>query len=58
MMDEAFDTWTAAKPNGQKAYNLYFNEWYVRDATAQVIRARNHPSVVIYSLGNEIRDDR
>ncbi|MES2777608.1 MAG: glycoside hydrolase family 2 TIM barrel-domain containing protein [Bacteroidota bacterium] len=57
MMDEAFDTWTAAKPNGQKAYNLYFNEWWEADTRAQVIRARNHPSVIIYSLGNEIRDD-
>ena len=57
MMDEAFDTWTAAKPHGEKAYNLYFNDWYQADATSQVIRARNHPCVVIYSLGNEIRDD-
>jgi len=57
MMDESFDTWTAAKPHGEKAYNLYFNDWYLIDATEQVIRARNHPCVVIYSLGNEIRDD-
>jgi beta-galactosidase len=57
MMDEAFDTWTAAKPNGEKAYNLYFNDWWETDTRAQVKRARNHPSVILYSLGNEIRDD-
>jgi len=57
IMDETFDTWTAAKPNGQKAYNLHFKDWWEADTRAQIIRVRNHPSVVIYSLGNEIRDN-
>ncbi|MCC8088654.1 MAG: hypothetical protein LIO79_05245 [Rikenellaceae bacterium] len=57
VMDETFDTWTAAKPNGEKAYNLYFNDWWEVDARAQIVRVRNHPSIVIYSLGNEIRDN-
>ena len=55
VMDETFDTWTAAKPNGEKAYNLYFNDWWETDARAQIMRVRNHPCVIIYSLGNEIR---
>jgi Beta-galactosidase/beta-glucuronidase len=57
VMDETFDTWTAAKPNGQRAYNLYFREWWEIDCAAQIMRVRNHPSIVIYSLGNEIRDN-
>lgn len=57
VMDETFDTWTAAKPNGEKAYNLYFNDWWEIDARAQILRVRNHPSIIIYSLGNEIRDN-
>ena len=57
LFDETFDTWTAAKPNGQKAYNLYFREWWKYDAAAQIRRVRNHPSIFLYSLGNEIRDN-
>lgn len=57
LFDETFDTWTAAKPNGQKAYNLYFDEWWKYDAAAQIRRVRNHPSIILYSLGNEIRDN-
>lgn len=57
LMDETFDTWTAAKPNGEKAYNLYFNDWWKIDTRAQILRVRNHPSIILYSLGNEIRDD-
>ena len=57
LMDETFDTWTAAKPNGEKAYNLYFNDWWETDTRAAIIRSRNHPCIVIYSLGNEIRDN-
>lgn len=56
VMDESFDTWTAAKPRGEKGYNLYFREWWDKDTRAMVMRDRNHPSIVIYSVGNEIRD--
>ncbi|WP_321332726.1 glycoside hydrolase family 2 TIM barrel-domain containing protein [uncultured Bacteroides sp.] len=57
IMDETFDTWTAAKPHGEKAYNLYFKDWWETDARTSILRVRNHPSIVIYSLGNEIRDN-
>jgi beta-galactosidase len=57
VMDETFDTWTAAKPNGEKGYNQYFTTWWEKDTRDMVLRDRNHPSVIIYSIGNEIRDN-
>lgn len=57
VMDETFDTWTSAKNNGEKAYNLYFKDWWEQDTKDMILRDRNHPSIIIYSVGNEIRDD-
>lgn len=57
VMDETFDTWTAVKNNGEKGYNLYFKDWWEKDTKDMVMRDRNHPSIVIYSIGNEIHDD-
>ncbi len=57
VMDETFDTWNASKPNAEKGYNLYFNDWWERDTRDEVLRDRNHPSIVIYSIGNEIHDN-
>ena len=57
VMVESFDTWEAAKPHAEKGYNLHFNEWWKPDTEDMVKNARNHPSVVIYSVGNEIRDN-
>lgn len=56
VMDETFDTWTAPKHNGEKGYNRFFTEWWERDSKDMVMRDRNHPSIVIYSIGNEIHD--
>jgi len=52
VMAEAFDEWTTAKvPEG---YHKYFAEWSERDVTDFVHRDRNHPSIVLWSAGNEI----
>ena len=56
VMDETFDTWTVAKPNGEKGYNLYFKDNWEMDTRDLILRDRNHPSIIIYSIGNEIRD--
>ena len=52
VVNEAFDCWEVGK-NGQD-YNVYFKEWAKRDIAAMVRRDRNHPSVVMWSIGNEI----
>lgn len=54
VMDEAFDQWAAGKNDFD--YHLVFGEWHLRDLYAMVARDRNHPSVVMWSIGNEIRD--
>ena len=54
VMDEAFDMWVAGK--NAYDYHLVFDQWHLRDLTAMVARDRNHPSVVMWSIGNEIRD--
>ncbi|MGA2798374.1 MAG: glycoside hydrolase family 2 TIM barrel-domain containing protein, partial [Thermoguttaceae bacterium] len=54
VMDEFFDCWTVGK--NRYDYHLYFNEWSKIDAGDTIRRDRNHPSVILYSVGNEIHD--
>ncbi|MFE3828530.1 glycoside hydrolase family 2 TIM barrel-domain containing protein [Streptomyces sp. NPDC059092] len=52
VVDEAFDMWTSGK--SEFDYSLSFPEWWERDIEAMVAKDFNHPSVILYSIGNEI----
>ena len=52
VLDEAFDGWD--RPKAKYDYGLYFKEWWRKDLKAFIKRDRNHPSVVIWSIGNEV----
>jgi beta-galactosidase len=54
VMDEMFDQWTVGKTPYD--YHLHFMQWYLADTRDTVRRDRNHPSIILYSAGNEIHD--
>lgn len=54
VMDEAFDMWMKRK--NKQDYHIDFPAWHKRDLQDMVKRDRNHPSVIIWSIGNEIRE--
>jgi beta-galactosidase len=56
VMDEAFDEWVEAKGQVQYGYHKYFTECSQSDLVSMIHRDRNHPSVVIWSAGNEVPD--
>ena len=55
VIDEAFDCWESGNKNPQD-YHLYFKDWWQRDLTSMILRDRNHPSVFLWSIGNEINE--
>jgi len=67
IMDEAFDEWNKGYEWGSTenaygkvpyGYHLYFDQWAETDLRAMIRRDRNHPSVIMYSIGNEIPNQR
>ena len=64
VLDEAFDEWELPKKKwiegwnkgipGKDGYSAYFKEWHATDLNDMVLRDRNHPSIIMWSIGNEI----
>ncbi len=54
VMDEAFDCWEKGKNPAD--YSVWFKDWWQRDLDAMILRDRNHPSVAMWSIGNEIQE--
>ena len=52
VMDEAFDMWRRRKTKND--YARFFEKWHQRDLTDMLLRDRNHPSILIWSIGNEV----
>lgn len=50
--DEAFDTWKGGKRD--KDFHVLYDDWHEKDLTAMLRRDRNHPSVIMWSIGNEV----
>ena len=54
VMDEAFHMWE--NPKRPDDYHRFFREWHKKDLQSMILRDRNHPSVIIWSIGNEIKE--
>lgn len=55
-IDEAFDEWKS--PKVANGYSKWFDEWAERDLTDMIRRDRNHPALIMYSIGNEVREQQ
>jgi beta-galactosidase len=54
VLDEAFDMWE--RPKNPEDYHLYFDDWWKKDLESIILRDRNHPSVIFWSIGNEVNE--
>jgi beta-galactosidase len=54
VIDEAFDMWEV--PKNPDDYSRFFSSWWKQDIASMVLRDRNHPSVIMWSIGNEINE--
>ena len=54
VIDEFIDMWEHSKT--PKDYSRFFRDWWNRDAKAMILRDRNHLSIVLWSIGNEVRE--
>ncbi|MFW5976690.1 MAG: beta-galactosidase GalB [Bacillota bacterium] len=54
VIDEAFDEWEKGKV--ENGYHKYFEDWAEKDLKSMIKRDRNHPCVIMWSIGNEIRE--
>lgn len=57
VMDEAFDEWRVGKKVIQYGYHCYFDQWASADLKSMIERDRNHPSIILWSVGNEIPEE-
>jgi len=54
VIDECFDVWI--NPKVPQDYSLYFKEWWQKDLESMLVRDRNHPSIMMWSVGNELKE--